>query len=62
MTYSFEDFARDSNVSRETLFDYQTWHALLLKSRQRLWVIFGDAMRLIVGRYGRMCRKQLQNS
>ena len=31
MAYNFEDFARDSDVSRETLADYQAWHALLLK-------------------------------
>jgi len=30
MAYNFEDFARDSDVSRETLADYQAWHALLL--------------------------------
>jgi len=36
MAYSFEDFARESNVSRETLADYQAWHALLLKWNRKI--------------------------
>jgi len=31
MSYNIMDFAQESNVSRETLSDYQNWHGLLLK-------------------------------
>ena len=44
MTYSFEDFARDSDVSRETLGDYQAWHALLLKWNRKINLVSPTAM------------------
>ena len=36
MAYSIDDFARESNVSRETLEDYQLWHTLLLKWNRKI--------------------------
>ena len=44
MTYSFEDFARDSNVSRETLADYQAWSALLLKWNRKINLVSPTAL------------------
>jgi len=44
MAYSFEDFARDSNVSRETLADYQAWRALLLKWNRKINLVSPTAL------------------
>ncbi|MDB2439294.1 16S rRNA (guanine(527)-N(7))-methyltransferase RsmG [Hellea sp.] len=44
MAYSFEDFARDSNVSRETLADYQAWSALLLKWNRKINLVSPTAL------------------
>lgn len=44
MAYSFEDFARDSDVSRETLADYQAWHALLLKWNRSINLVSPSAL------------------
>ncbi len=44
MAYSFEDFASDSDVSRETLSDYQAWHALLLKWNRKINLVSPTAM------------------
>ena len=44
MAYSFEDFARDSDVSRETLADYQAWHALLVKWNRKINLVSPTAM------------------
>ena len=44
MAYSFEDFARDSDVSRETLADYQAWHALLMKWNRKINLVSPTAM------------------
>jgi len=44
MAYSFEDFARDSNVSRETLNDYKRWHALLLKWNRKINLVSPTAL------------------
>ena len=44
MAYSFEDFARDSNVSRETLADYQAWHTLLLKWNRKINLVSPSAL------------------
>lgn len=44
MAYSFEDFARDSNVSRETLGDYQAWQALLLKWNRKINLVSPTAL------------------
>ena len=44
MTYSFEDFAADSDVSRETLADYQAWHALLLKWNRKINLVSPTAL------------------
>ena len=44
MAYSFEDFAKESNVSRETLADYQAWHALLLKWNRKINLVSPTAL------------------
>lgn len=44
MAYSFEDFARDSDVSRETLADYQAWHTLLVKWNRKINLVSPTAM------------------
>ncbi len=44
MTYSFEDFARESNVSRETLADYQHWHRLLIKWNKHINLVSPAAL------------------
>ena len=44
MAYSFEDFARESDVSRETLADYQAWHALLLKWNLKINLVSPTAL------------------
>ena len=44
MAYSFEDFARDSDVSRETLADYQAWHGLLMKWNRKINLVSPTAM------------------
>jgi len=44
MAYSFGDFARDSDVSRETLTDYQAWHALLLKWNRKINLVSPTAL------------------
>jgi len=44
MSYSFEDFARDTDVSRETLADYQAWHALLLKWNRKINLVSPTAL------------------
>jgi 16S rRNA (guanine527-N7)-methyltransferase len=44
MAYSLEDFARDSDVSRETLADYQAWHALLVKWNRKINLVSPTAM------------------
>ena len=44
MAYSFEDFARESDVSRETLADYQAWHALLLKWNRKINLVSPTAL------------------
>ena len=44
MAYNFEDFARDSDVSRETLVDYQAWHALLLKWNRKINLVSPTAL------------------
>ena len=44
MTYSFEDFAAESGVSRETLMDYQAWHALLLKWNRKINLVSPTAL------------------
>jgi len=44
MAYSFEDFARESNVSRETLTDYTLWHSLLLKWNRRINLVSPAAL------------------
>ena len=44
MAYNFEDFARDSDVSRETLADYQAWHALLLKWNRKINLVSPTAL------------------
>jgi len=44
MVYSFEDFARESYVSRETLVDYQLWHSLLLKWNKRINLVSPTAL------------------
>ena len=44
MPYSFEDFARESDVSRETLADYQAWHALLLKWNRKINLVSPTAL------------------
>ena len=36
MVYAIDDFARESNVSRETLQDYERWHSLLLKWNKKI--------------------------
>jgi len=36
MTFTADDFARQSNVSRETLADYKLWQALLLKWNKKI--------------------------
>ena len=44
MAYSFEDFVSDSDVSRETLADYQAWHALLLKWNRKINLVSPTAL------------------
>lgn len=44
MAYSFEDFARESNVSRETLADYQAWQALLFKWNRKINLVSPTAL------------------
>ncbi len=44
MTYSLEDFAKESNVSRETLADYQHWHALLTKWNKHINLVSPAAL------------------
>ena len=44
MAYSYEDFARETNVSRETLEDYRAWHALLLKWNRRINLVSPKAL------------------
>lgn len=44
MAYSFEDFAKESHVSRETLADYQAWHALLLKWNRKINLVSPTAL------------------
>ena len=44
MGYSFEDFAAQSDVSRETLADYQAWHALLLKWNRKINLVSPTAL------------------
>jgi len=44
MAYSFEDFARESDVSRETLADYQAWQALLLKWNRKINLVSPTAL------------------
>jgi len=44
MAYSFEDFAAQSDVSRETLADYQAWHALLLKWNRKINLVSPTAL------------------
>jgi len=44
MAYSFEDFARESYVSRETLEDYQLWYSLLLKWNKRINLVSPTAL------------------
>jgi len=44
MTYSFEDFARDSNVSRETLANYQAWQELLFKWNRKINLVSPAAL------------------
>jgi len=44
MAYSMDDFARESNVSRETLEDYQAWHALLLKWNRKINLVSPAAL------------------
>jgi 16S rRNA (guanine527-N7)-methyltransferase len=44
MAYSFEDFADESNVSRETLADYQAWQALLLKWNRKINLVSQTAL------------------
>lgn len=44
MSYSFEDFAKDSDVSRETLADYQAWQALLLKWNRKINLVSPTAL------------------
>lgn len=44
MAYSFEDFARESVVSRETLGNYQLWHALLLKWNRKINLVSPTAL------------------
>lgn len=44
MAYSFEDFARETNVSRETLADYQRWHELLIKWNTRINLVSPTAL------------------
>lgn len=44
MAYSFEDFADESGVSRETLTDYQAWHALLLKWNRKINLVSPTAL------------------
>jgi len=44
VAYSFEDFARDGNVSRETLADYQCWHELLVKWNKRINLVSPSAL------------------
>ena len=44
MAYSIDDFARESNVSRETLEDYQLWHTLLLKWNRKINLVSPAAL------------------
>lgn len=44
MAYSFEDFADESHVSRETLADYQAWQALLLKWNRKINLVSPTAL------------------
>jgi len=44
MAYSFEEFARESDVSRETLADYQAWQALLLKWNRKINLVSPTAL------------------
>ena len=44
MPYSYEDFAREAGVSRETLDDYRAWHALLLKWNRRINLVSPTAL------------------
>jgi len=44
VAYSFEDFAAQSDVSRETLADYQAWHALLLKWNRKINLVSPTAL------------------
>lgn len=44
MAYSSEDFASESNVSRETLRDYEAWHALLLKWNRKINLVSPTAL------------------
>ena len=44
MAYSIDDFARESHVSRETLEDYEAWHALLLKWNRKINLVSPAAL------------------
>lgn len=44
MAYSAEDFAKETNVSRETLAEYQAWHALLLKWNKKINLVSPTAL------------------
>jgi len=44
MPYTAQDFARDSNVSRETLADYELWHSLLVKWNQKINLVASAAL------------------
>lgn len=44
MAYTAEDFAAETNVSRETLIDYQAWQALLLKWNRKMNLVSPSAL------------------
>lgn len=44
MAYNAEDFAKETNVSRETLTEYQAWHALLLKWNKKINLVSPSAL------------------
>lgn len=44
MAYRAEDFAKETNVSRETLAEYQAWHALLLKWNRKINLVSPTAL------------------